>query len=154
MFFQVPFKLVHSYTPNHPAMRETCRNLLRLLRDLPIEGPYYSSIHPAWCLVIACICVRADKDYNDLVINYMDRIARGNKSVGLPHTQRRTNATNTSKNVDDCCSLVRRTRIWQHQEWLFKSRHARLRPRMVGENDRICCRRRCDMSSFIDIAHA
>jgi hypothetical protein len=98
-------------------MRETCRDLLKLLRNLPIEGRYYSSIHPAWCLVIACICVQADEDYDDLVINYMDRIAGENKSVRLPHTQQSTNTTDTSKNVDDCCSLVRRTRSWQHQEW-------------------------------------
>ena len=74
--------IVRRYTPVHPAVKQTCNSLLRLLCDLPTERPWYSSIHPAWCFVIACICVQEEEDY-DIPVNYLDHIAGDNKSVSF-----------------------------------------------------------------------
>ncbi|PVI06448.1 hypothetical protein DM02DRAFT_609645 [Periconia macrospinosa] len=93
------FARLYGYTPEHPDVKRTCCSLLHWLHKLPMEGPWYSSIHPAWCFVIACISVQAEEEYRVLV-NSLDRIAGDNKS-----------------NVEDVCSLVRRTRDWQCQEW-------------------------------------
>ena len=109
-----PCLILQRYTPEHPAIRQTCNSLLSSLYDLPTEGPWYSSIHPAWCFVVACICVRGEEDF-DILVNHLDRIAGNNKSVSF--TEWYMDAVDIFENVDDCCSLVRRTRHWQRQEW-------------------------------------
>ena len=114
LFLKTLHLIVQRYTPEHPAIKQTCDSLLRLLYELPTEGPWYSSIHPAWCFVIACICVQREEDL-DILVNYLDRIAGDNKSVSFK--QWYMDAVNISENVDDCCSLVRRTQQWQRQEW-------------------------------------
>lgn len=114
LFPSTPHLTIRRYTPEHPAIKQTCLSLVRWLYDLPTEGPLYSSIHPAWCFVIACICVQGNEVY-DTLVNYLDRIAGDNKSVSF--AQWFMDAVNIFKNVDDCCSLVRRTRHWQRQEW-------------------------------------
>lgn len=106
LFPETPHPIVRRYTPEHPAIKQTCDSLLGWLYDLPTEGPWFSSIHPAWCFVIACICVQGEEKY-DILVNYLDRIAGDNKSVNF--TQWYMDAVNIFENVDDCCSLVRRT---------------------------------------------
>lgn len=60
-----------------------------------MEGPWYSSIHPAWCFVVGCICAQAEEDYN-ILVNYLDRIAGDNKSVSFSLKQWYVNAVDIS----------------------------------------------------------
>ena len=64
--------------------------------------------------MIACIWVQGEEDYS-ILVSYLDRMAGDNKSVSF--TERYMNAVNIPENADDCCSLVRRIRSWQRQEW-------------------------------------
>ena len=49
---------LNEFLLTHLAVKQTCDSLLRWLYELPMEGPWYSSIHPAWCFVIGCICAQ------------------------------------------------------------------------------------------------
>jgi hypothetical protein len=51
-----------------------------VLVSLPIEGEGYSGIHPAFCFVIACMCIESSEDFATLN-NIMTEIGSGNKSV-------------------------------------------------------------------------
>jgi hypothetical protein len=107
--------MVRSYGPEHPIVKQACASLIPRLYELPTEGPLYSSIHPAWCFWIACVCVQGLEDYTKL-INTLDRIAGENKSVSF-HSNNSLVAANIFENVDDLCTLVRWIRDWQAKEW-------------------------------------
>lgn len=79
-FLEILILIFPSYAPEHPAIKEICKSLIRELKELPMEGPWYSSIHPAWCFVIACFCVQAEEDYSEIVRD-LDCIAGDKKSV-------------------------------------------------------------------------
>ncbi|KAF2211867.1 hypothetical protein CERZMDRAFT_97794 [Cercospora zeae-maydis SCOH1-5] len=90
---------LYGYPPQHEQVTRKCELLQHQLHQLPIEGQWYSSIHPAWSFVIACVCVKEVQLFEDLFA-IMARIAGENTS-----------------NVDDCCGLVTRAKNWQSHRW-------------------------------------
>jgi hypothetical protein len=56
------------------------KRLIDVLVSLSIEGEGYSSIHPAFCFIIACMCIKRPEDFATLN-NIMSEIGSGNKSV-------------------------------------------------------------------------
>jgi hypothetical protein len=75
--------MVQSYTPKHPAVKQSLALLLSELYGLPME--WFSSIYPTWCAVIACTCVQEVEDYTKLA-NDLELYAGAEKSVSF-HTQ-------------------------------------------------------------------
>jgi hypothetical protein len=70
--------MVQSYTPDHPAVEQTCALLLSELYRVRME--WFSSIYPSWCAVIACACVQGVKDWTK-VVHVLDTVAGADKSL-------------------------------------------------------------------------
>jgi hypothetical protein len=126
--------MVQSYTPEHPAVKQSCASLLPELYGLRME--WFSSIYPSWCAVIACTCVQGVEDYTKLV-NILDRVAGVDKSVSF-HSNSDLDAADMFENVVDLCALVRMVRDWQGKEWEsreMQSQEPRWWQRMAGHID-------------------
>ncbi|KIV98320.1 hypothetical protein, variant 2 [Verruconis gallopava] len=65
--------------PTNPIIKQDTKLLVGHLESLPIEGEGYSGIHPAFCFIIACICIEEVEDFAKLH-GIFERIGLANKS--------------------------------------------------------------------------
>ena len=67
-------------------VRGLCEVLFYWVHYLPISGPLYSTVHPAWCLWMASVCLALDEESEakwQVLIAMMDQIGGDYKNVSL-----------------------------------------------------------------------